>query len=183
MIDPIAVWHAEHARFARLLDFIEEQTAAFHEGKDPDYELLRDVVYYLHHYGDRYHHPREDAAFERLIKHDANLKQQIQSLLQQHRVLASVSETLLSHLDNILEDVVTARAIVEGAASTYILYYRNHIGAEERVILPRAAKLLLPEEWAAVERTVPVVADPLFGEDVSARYRELRNRVHAAPRK
>ena len=38
---------------------LEQQMTAFHAGRDPDYELLRDVVYYLHHYADRYHHPRE----------------------------------------------------------------------------------------------------------------------------
>lgn len=183
MIDPIAVWHAEHARFARLLDFIEEQIAAFHEGEDPDYALLRDVIYYLHHYADRYHHPREDVAFARMIKHDSQARLLIQPLLQQHRVLAAVGETLLQHLDDILEDVVTARATVEAAASTYIVYYRNHIGAEERTILPRAAKLLLPGDWTAVAEAVPAVSDPLFGDDIGERYRELRNRLYAAPGK
>jgi len=181
MIDPIAVWHAEHVRFARLLDFIEEQIAAFHEGEDPDYELLRDVIYYLHHYADRYHHPREDVAFARMIKRDRDARLLILPLYQQHRVLAAVGETLLHYLDDILEDVVTARATVEAAAATYIVYYRNHIGAEERTVLPRAAKLLLPEDWAAVAEAVPAVSDPLFGDDVGERYRELRKRVYATP--
>src|SRR6476620_10819565 len=50
MIDPVAVWHAEHMRFAQLLDFLEREITAFHHGDRPDYELMRDAVHYLHHY-------------------------------------------------------------------------------------------------------------------------------------
>ena len=139
MADPVAVWHAEHLRFASLLDYIEQQMGAFHDGKDPDYELLHDVVYYLHHYADRYHHPREDAAFARLVKRDPGLSAAINRLLEEHRELAVAGGTLLKYLDDILEDRVIQRATVEAAAAA-----------------------------------VPAISDPLFGDDVGERYRELR---------
>ena len=60
MYDPVALWHREHLRFARLLDFLERQMKAFHAGQHPHYELMRDAVYYLHHFADRFHHPREE---------------------------------------------------------------------------------------------------------------------------
>jgi hemerythrin-like domain-containing protein len=177
MADPIAVWHAEHVRFSRLLDYIEQQMDAFHAGTDPDFELLRDVVYYLHHYADRYHHPRENVAFARLIARDPWLGLVIGRIVQEHRVLENAGETLLKYLDDILEDVVTPRETVEAAAATYLVYYRHHLAAEEAEILPRAARTLTPEDWKAVAAAVPVVADPLFGDDVAERYRELRRRL------
>ncbi|HEY7657158.1 MAG TPA: hemerythrin domain-containing protein [Burkholderiales bacterium] len=177
MVDPVAVWHAEHMRFASLLDFIEQQMTAFHEGRDPDYELLRDVVYYLHHYADRYHHPREDMAFARLVRRNPEMSLPINRLLQEHRVLESAGATLLKLLDDILEDVVHERAIVEAAAATYLLYYRHHLAMEEKEILPGAARILKPDDWAAVASAVPPVPDPLFGDDVGERYRELRRRL------
>ena len=177
MADPVAVWHAEHVRFTSLLDFIEQQMARFHAGQDPDYELLRDVVYYLHHYADRYHHPREDVAFERMTKRDPGLSPAINRLLQEHRVLNSAGRTLLEYLDDILEDVVHERSIVEAAAATYLVYYRHHLAVEEAEILPRAAKALGPGDWAAVATAVPAVPDPLFGDDVAERYRELRRQL------
>jgi hemerythrin-like domain-containing protein len=180
MADPVAVWHAEHVRFANLLDFIEQQMAAFHTGRDPDYELLRDVVYYLHHYADRYHHPREDVAFARMIRRDPDLSFPINRLLQEHRVLESAGRALLKYLDDILEDVVHERTSVEAAAATYLLYYRHHLASEEGEILPRAARILTPEDWAAVAAAIPAVPDPLFGDDVGERYRELRKRLKPA---
>ena len=177
MADPVAVWHAEHMRFASLLDFIEQQMSAFHEGKDPDYQLIYDVVFYLHHYADRYHHPREDVAFARLVKRDPGQRLPINRLLQEHRVLETAGETLLKFVDDILEDRVIQRATVEAAAATYLVYYRHHLAVEESEVLPRASRTLKPDDWAAVAAAVPVVPDPLFGDDVGERYRELRKRM------
>jgi hemerythrin-like domain-containing protein len=177
MADPVAVWHAEHARFASLLDFIEQQMTVFHKGVDPDYELMRDVVYYLHNYADRYHHPREDVAFARLVKRDPAMSLPVNRLLQEHRVLESAGKALLKHLDDILEDVVIERATVETAAAIYLVYYRHHLALEENEVLPRAARILKPVDWTAVATAVPAVPDPLFGDDVVERYRELRRRL------
>jgi hemerythrin-like domain-containing protein len=177
MSEPVAVWHAEHVRFASLLDFIEQQMDAFHAGRDPDFELLRDVVYYLHHYADRYHHPRENVAFAQLVARDPWIGLVIGRVLQEHRVLENAGETLLKHLEDILEDAVIARETVEAAAATYLVYYRHHLAVEEAEILPRAARILKPEDWAAVAAAVPTASDPLFGDDVAERYRELRRRL------
>lgn len=180
MTDPIAVWHADHMRFARLLDFLEQQVTLFHGGQDPDYELMRDVIYYLHYYADRYHHPREDVAFARLAQRDPDLRPPINRLLQEHRVLAAIGETLLKYLEDILEDTIIERATVESAAATYLVYYRHHLNVEEREVLPRAAQLLRPEDWAVVASAVAPAPDPLFGDIVGERYQELRKRVTAA---
>jgi hemerythrin-like domain-containing protein len=177
MADPVAVWHAEHMRFASLLDFIEQQMSAFHEGKDPDYQLIYDVVFYLHHFADRYHHPHEDVAFARLVERVPGLKLPINRLLQEHRVLEIAGETLLKYVDDILEDRVIQRATVEAAAATYLVYYRHHLAVEESEVLPRASRTLKPDDWAAVAAAVPVGPDPLFGDDVGERYRELRKRM------
>jgi hemerythrin-like domain-containing protein len=177
MADPVSVWHAEHMRFASLLDFIEQQMDAFHAGRDPDFELLRDVVYYLHHYADRYHHPRENVAFARLVARDPWIGLVVGRILQEHRVLENAGATLLKHLEDMLEDAVIPRESVEAVAATYLVYYRHHLAVEEAEILPRAARTLKPEDWAAVAAAVPTASDPLFGDDVAERYRELRRRL------
>jgi hemerythrin-like domain-containing protein len=177
MTNPVAIWHGEHLRFARLLDFLERQMAAFHAGQHPNYELMRDAVYYLHHFADRFHHPREDVAFSRLVVRDAALKLAINRLLQEHRVISVAGDALLKHLQNILDDAVVERATVESAAATYLVYYRHHLAMEEKHVLPLAEKLLKPDDWAAVAAAVPAGPDPLFGDDIVARYRELRTQI------
>lgn len=177
MVHPVTLWHGEHKRFVRLLDFLETQMAAFHAGEHPHYELMRDAVYYLHHFADRFHHPREDVAFARIINRDPAMQLAINRLLQEHRVIDTTGETLLQLLDDILEDAVIERAAVEAAAATYLVYYRHHLATEEAEILPRAAQILTADDWAAVADAVPAGPDPLFGDDISARYRDLSRQI------
>jgi hemerythrin-like domain-containing protein len=138
---------------------------------------MRDAVYYLHHFADRFHHPREDVAFARIADRDPDMRLAINRLLQEHRVIGTTGETLLKLLNDILEDTVIERATVEGAAATYLVYYRHHLDTEETQILPLAAQILTPDDWAAVVAAVPAGPDPLFGDDISARYRDLRLQI------
>jgi hemerythrin-like domain-containing protein len=177
MSEPITMWHGEHLRFARLLEFLERQMTAFHDGEHPNYELMRDAVYYLHHYADRFHHPREDVAFARLAERDPDSQLAINRLLQEHRVISAAGDALLKHLEDILEDTVIERSAVEAAAATYLVYYRHHLATEEADIMPRAARALTPDDWAAVVAAVPAGPDPLFGDDIAARYRDIRRQI------
>jgi hemerythrin-like domain-containing protein len=177
MAEPLAVWHAEHVNFARLLDLLETQVAAFHRGERPNYDLMGDILYYLRNFADRFHHPREDVAFARLVERDPGVKLVINGLLQEHRVIATAGDEFFNRLNEVAGDVMTPRATVEAAAATYLVYYRHHIATEEREIMPRAAQLLTQEDWAAVTATVPTGSDPLFGDDVEARFRELRRQI------
>jgi hemerythrin-like domain-containing protein len=180
MSDSIALWHAEHKHFARLLDLLEQQVAAFHADDRPNYELMLDVVSYLRYFPDRYHHPREDVAFARLAKRDPELKPLIDGLLQEHRVIAAAGSELLKYLEQVVDDVVVERAKVEAAAATYLVYYRRHLALEDRDIVPRAEQLLTLQDWEAVLAAIPAGPDPLFGEDFEPRYRELRRQIALA---
>ena len=174
---PTSLWHSEHARFARLLDVLEKQLAAFLEGGQPNYRLMLDIVEYLRSYPDRYHHPREDAAFARLVARDPGLKPVVNRLHQEHRVIASAGEDFRAQLDAALDWAMIPREKVEAAAATYLAYYRQHIDAEERSVIPEAARLLTADDWKQVADAVPAETDRLFGEDFDVRYRDLRHQI------
>jgi hemerythrin-like domain-containing protein len=177
MTDPLAGWQNEHQRFGRLLDLLETQVAAFHRGEHPNYDLMRDIVLYLRSYADAVHHPREDVAFARLVERDPGVLAIVDRLAQEHRVIATAGEQLLDHLDEATGDAMVPRALLEAAAAIYLVYYRNHIGTEEREVLPRAACLLRTEDWVDVMNAIPSSADPLFGEDVNERFFQLREQI------
>jgi hemerythrin-like domain-containing protein len=180
MSDSIALWHAEHKHFCRLLDLLEQQVVAFHADDGPNYELMLDVVSYLRYFPDRYHHPREDVAFGCMAKRDAALKPLIEQMVQEHRVIAAAGAELLGYLQQVVDDVVIERAKVEAAAATYLVYYRRHLALEDRDLVPRAEQLLTQQDWEAVVAATPAGADPLFGEDSEPRYRELRRQIALA---
>jgi len=169
----LKTWHDEHATFSRLLTVLEQQVNAFHAGDEPGYELMLDIVDYLRHYADQFHHPREDAAFARLLRRSPELRPQINRLLQEHRVIATAGEDLLTRLREITVGAVQPKAAVETAAATFLIYYRHHIATEERELLPRAEALLALDDWAAVDSAVPGGSDPLH----TARYAALRREI------
>lgn len=175
--EPQILWHAEHLNFARLLDLLETELTAFRGGGRPNYDLMVDIVYYLRNFGDLLHHPREDVAFARLVERDPGMQLVTNRLLQEHRVIAKAGDELSNRLNEAVGDTPTPRAAVEAAAATYLVYYRHHLAKEEREVIPRAAKLLTEEDWAAVAATVPAGPDPLFGDNVEARFRELRRQI------
>lgn len=177
MMDPVAEWHKEHVRFAQLLDLLEKQVAMFHAGDQPNYDLMRDIIRYLRHFADHFHHPREDVAFARLAERDASMRAPVNRLMQEHRVIAHAGEELLGYLNDIEADVMIDRATVEAAAATYLVYYRHHLEREEAEVVPRAAQLLTQADWAAVAAAVSSGSDPLFRDEFEERYRELREQI------
>ncbi len=177
MSHTIALWHAEHRHFARLLDLLERQVVAFHADNQPNFELMLDLVSYLRYFPDRYHHAREDVVFAQLAKRDPAMKPIVDQLLQEHRVIAAAGADQHKYLEQVVDDVVIERAKVEAAAATYLVYYRRHLALEDRDIVPRAEQLLTPQDWEAVVAAIPSGPDPLFGEDSDARYHELRRQI------
>jgi len=169
-------WHADHCNFSRVLDVVEHEVDAFRADGRPDFELLRSIVYYLRHFPDSYHHPREDIAFTLLVERDPQLQLEIARRLQEHAVIAAAGDELLGFLDRIIAGAMVERAELEKAAATYVVYYRYHLYMEERQVLPRAAELLTATDWAAVA-AIPVEADPLFGPNSDPRYSELRRKI------
>jgi len=177
MPDPIAAWHTEHVYFGRLLDLLQRQVEVFHTGERPNYELMLDIISYLREFADRYHHPREDAAFACLAKRFPEMKPDLARLSQEHRVIAQAGETLLKQLNAILAGSIVPRSEIEVAAATYLVYYSNHIAKEEEDVLKRAAKALTPVDWKAVKDAAPEGRDPVFGDRPEARYKELRRQI------
>jgi hemerythrin-like domain-containing protein len=177
MAEPVAAWHAEHLNFAKLLEFLESEVAEFHEDGHPQYAMMVDILYYLRTYCDRVHHPREDLAFQRLQSRDPSLKPLVDALRQEHRVIARAGDVLMRRLSEVADDVMIPRAELEAAAATYLVYYRHHLRREETEILPRAAQLLDAADWRAIEADMPQTPDPLLGEDVEGRFREMRRQI------
>jgi hemerythrin-like domain-containing protein len=177
MTDPVAAWHAEHAYFNQLLRLLHRQVDLFPTGGEPSYELMLDIISYLHEYSDRYHHPREDVAFDRLVKRCPDMELPLARLRQEHRVIAHAGETLRNHLESALGGTIVPLAELETAAATYLVYYGNHIAKEEEDILTRAAQVLTPEDWDAVRTAVTPARDPLFGDHPEERYRQLRRQI------
>jgi hemerythrin-like domain-containing protein len=150
MSSPLDRWHEEHAHFRRLLELLQQELDVFHGAERPDYQLMLDVIRQLRDLGDGQHHPREDAAFERLVARQPDMLLPLNRLRQEHRVIVQAGEILARQLDGVLNGLYLPRAELEMAAATYLVYYTSHIAREEENILPLAEAALTPGDWQAV---------------------------------
>lgn len=181
VVHPVNRWHCDHSNFACLLDLLQGQIDSMHKGERPDYELMRLIVSYLRHNPDRFHHPREDVAFALMVKRDPQLQLELARRMQEHVVIAAAGEKLLDCLNEVVSGDVTDPAALETAAATYLVYYRHHLAAEEREVIPHAMRLLSAADWRAVA-AIPAEPDPVFGGGTDARYSELRKRIAEEPK-
>ena len=177
MSDPIALWHAEHVNFATLLDLLEVQLDRFHRGKAPDYELMLDIMFYMTHYPDVLHHPKEDLAFARIAERHASVRPIVDGLAGQHARLKQDGNALAVALDDIVNGSITVREHVEAPGRGYIAAFRGHMDKEEAEILPLAAKLLDREDWEAINAAILLLEDPVFGKALDQRYAALRRQI------
>ena len=179
----LALWHADHVNFAKLLDLLEAQLELFHESESPEYELMLDIMYYMTHYSDVLHHPKEDLVFAKIKQRRSSVGSRVDDLTKQHARLKIFGERLVHDLDGIVNGSITARDRVESDARTYLSSLRSHMRFEEAEILPLAAELLDDDDWSAVESAIQHFEDPLFGSSVEARYALLFKQIasHARP--
>jgi hemerythrin-like domain-containing protein len=177
MSDSIALWHAEHVNFAQLLDLLEGQFDLFHKGMAPDYDLMLDVMFYMTHYPDVLHHPKEDLAFARIRERDIEARPIVDQLAAQHARLKSSGDALVIALDDIVNGSITSRDHVESPGRAYIADFRSHMNCEETTILPLAARLLGGSDWTEIDAAILRIDDPLFGKDPEGRYASLRRQI------
>ncbi|HZI83262.1 MAG TPA: hemerythrin domain-containing protein [Casimicrobiaceae bacterium] len=177
MTDAIALWNRDHANFAALLDLLERQLDLFHAGESPDYELMSDIMFYMSHYTDLVHHPREDLAFARIKQREPGVETVVDELSAQHAVLKRSGADLIRALEDIVNGSITSRANLEIPARAYLHTFRDHMRREETTLLPLAASLLRPRDWSAIDAEIRHVEDPLFGANAGERYAALRRQI------
>lgn len=177
MTDPIALWRAEHVNFDKLLDLLERQLDVFHKGDVPNYELMLDIMFYMTHYPDLIHHPKEDLAFARIEEHRGGIREAVEELTKQHLLLKESGEQLVVDLDGIVNGSIVSRERVEGPGRTYLTNFRRHMDIEERELFPMAAKLLRAQDWTDIDATIKPLEDPIFGKSAEKRYAAIREQI------
>jgi hemerythrin-like domain-containing protein len=159
----IDAWKKDHCNFSQLLDMLEVEVRRHLDDQAPDYELMLDILYYMIHYSDTFHHPKEDLVSERIRELDTNAEEVVNELMRQHVILRESGAQLHGQLEAILEGAMLKRTSIVEPATTYISYFRSHMKKEEAEIFPLAHKLLSAADWAVIEKEAPFKDDPLFG--------------------
>ena len=177
MPDTLAQWHIEHVNFAKLLKLLEAELDLFHKGDSPNYELMLDIMFYMTHYPDVLHHPREDLAFAKIKRAEKSAGPTVDKLAAQHAQLRKIGEELVEGLSEIVNGSISSRESVETPGRAYVASFRDHMHTEEKEILPLAAKLLRDRDWSEIKAAVQHIDDPLFGKAAEKRYAAIHQQI------
>lgn len=173
MSDVIAALNRDHANIAELLELIESEILAIEVGKTPDYALMQDVMRYMEQYSDRFHHPKEDLIFAQLLKHDSDVRADVENLIEEHVSIRLAGQEFARLLRASGVDSVEVRERLGTFGLAYIRALRKHMSTEERKLFPLALDVLTKMEWRLIDEAVDTIDDPLFDEMSVGDYQRL----------
>ena len=179
LADIIQTLYSEHKYFTYLLDTLEAEAGKLQRGKIPDYQLLLDIVDYLTHYPDHYHHPREDMLFASMLEHDPSFQRKLDRLLREHETLHHYNSQLFNQLSEVAGGATANQGELRESILRYISGYRSHIEYESKDIFPQARGALSSADLRKLAGKTRYLNDPLFGSKVQEQYRRLSRRVRS----
>ena len=116
--------HEDHQHLTRILDLLERLLDMFHQGTEPDYELICEMLEYMEQYAEQLHHPTEDLIFERMRTYDAGQQQILDVLTNQHEVLGEINKQFRASMEGIIHgDVLRRGSLVE--AHQVVTWFRH----------------------------------------------------------
>jgi hemerythrin-like domain-containing protein len=163
----------DHVRLARLLDLLDALLDRFHEGEEPDYDLICELLEYMDGYSDNIHHPTEDLIFRRLLDKGVEKRDVFDVLMRQHGVVNQINKRFRHSLEGIVNEEVLRRDEVETQGRELVNTLREHLNLEEDEAFPIALERLDQADWDAVAALAPQADDPVFGTPDPQRFRAL----------
>lgn len=167
----------EHRNFSRLLEILTRQIALFEKAEEPDYDLVEKIVEYLGNFPDSSHHPKEDLLYQKLCAADQQTAHLMGDLEAEHVKLAKLTAGFSTKLKNVLLDSEQPRSEFIEAANEFVDFFRSHIMLEELRFFPAALRALSQADWKEIEDSLAQADDPLFGENVTHAYGDLKKQI------
>ncbi len=173
------VIHEEHEALAALLRSMGLMLAqARRDGRSPDFEVLRAMVFYVDEFPERAHHPRESALlFPRLRARCPELAPVLDRLDREH----AAGEAAIRELQHALLAFEVLgeprREAFEAAVARYTRFYLEHMAVEEHQLLPAARRHFTAADWAELDAAFAAARDPLTGHEAAPEYRPLFRRI------
>ena len=175
----IRIIQDEHRSLASVLDGMLYIVREIRDrGAKPDFDLLGAMVYYIDAFPERFHHPKEDKYLFKLLRARCPGAHSLLDLLHaEHLAGAEKIRTLEQTLARYQQGGDAESVAFIAAVEDYATFQQQHMGREEREVLPLAEKHLTAGDWEAIDAAFVGHTDPLFGESPSEDYHKLFQRI------
>jgi hemerythrin-like domain-containing protein len=171
-IDIIRSEHQALAAMLRSLKLVLERSRR--DGRPPDFELLRAMLFYVDEFPERLHHRKESELLFPALRSRAPELEPVLDRLDADHTSGEHAVRQLEHALLAFEVMGDARRVAfEQAVERYVGNYLRHMAVEEEAVLPAAQRALSAAEWAALDEAFASHRDPLTGHEPEEIYRRL----------
>lgn len=183
MTKAIDVIQQDHLNVDKVLKILENAVIRIQEFYDsnsikPDLNLLFTIVYYMRTFPDNIHHPKEEEyLFPILLRRSPEAKPLIERLQSQHEEGENLLRCLSEALDNFDKEFPTDIDALQKATEDYVSFQRQHIGLEEREMIPLARTCLTPEDWVRINKIFADGKHPILGANLESGFKMLFERI------
>lgn len=128
----------------------------------PDFSVFHAMLRYIDSFPERLHHPKEDEfLFRPVIARAAEARAMIDQLRAEHQQGAKLIRTLEQALHDLEAHWPDDAARFAGLVEAYSRFHWDHMRVEEDVLMPLAERVLLEEDWRAMEEALASNEDPI----------------------
>ena len=172
----------EHQNLWRVSATLESLANEIAEGRPVDTGFFGALFDYLDQFVDGSHHGKEDAyLFPAVRQRSPESAAMLDRLEADHRHGTHAVAALRQKMDLAGQDADGRTAFVTGLRD-YAQLVKEHIRIEEKEIMPLARASLTEQDWTNINAAFSNNADPLFGGEAKAEFRQLFHRlVNLAP--
>ena len=106
--------HRDHDNLAHLLDLLSAQLDALYAGQESDFDLKIEMLDYIEHYAEQYHHPAEEKIIELAGRKPVMREHQAMSerVSREHEGLIGMARRFRETLEGIMQGEVLISARV-----------------------------------------------------------------------
>jgi hemerythrin-like domain-containing protein len=173
----------DHRNMAIMLTLLESEGRRIHNGDEPDFELLHDILSYLTVYSDAVHHPKEDLIYAKLWSKGPKVSSGLERVEEDHREIAELGQTLRRDFEAIVAGAAVTRDRVITDTFAYAERLRNHMRWEEEDLFLRADTVVAESAGASIDASHLNTDDPVFGDAPEAIFDNLLRSIHDAAAK
>lgn len=180
MAETLKIIRSEHRRLSAVIICLTGMMKDVEErGANPDFELFELILTYFETFLYRFHHPKEDDyLFCRLLERDPASAEVIEALEQEHKqgkdLLKQLQLTLTAYKQQQNQQTMEN---FHQRVKQYRDFEYQHMGTEERDILPRTQQCFTEADWQELDAVFTAHEDPLFGDKPSAEFAGLLSRI------
>ena len=180
----VQIIRTEHSTLSAVLRSIGLLlTESRRHGIEPDFKVLRAMLFYIDEFPEKVHHTKESALLFPLLRRRSSTLAAVLDRLDRdheasHRAVLDLQHDVLAL--EMMSEAPQAKARLaefEARMHAYIASYLDHMRVEETEVLPLAESVLTEADWVAVDEAFMQNRDPLTHRQGDDSFRPLFKRI------